>query len=522
MPTIFYSQPTVVSGAVSIGSDLETASAGVFDAIQVTGNYVVPATSSTSDNTSPATLDYATNILRVVPGSGLSLGGNVLSVNASQISTDKSITTVGMLNSLRVGTGSLNLTNTTISTGTGSGALIVGSGLGCTGLSTMGNATIGTGVLSGAATLTGTPSANANWVTKQYIDDRNAVNGSGLLKTGTVLSLNPTQTTITSIGDATTGLTSLTCSAVVNVANTTASSSTGTGAVQVTGGVRCSQVVCGDLSYANSMYSEGNVITCPDKVNVSNTTATIFGPTSAYCETDVGIAKQLYVKRFSLANNLYSAVPTYGLELGQIALQRNGGGWNNKIGNRNGDKLHISSGSGASGAIDFVDDVGEYFEWRKYSTRSSMADTVVCSFGGSLRNGTSGLTYTCGTLANRWAQIYATNGTVNTSDARLKKDVVGLSGKVALDTVSRIDPFTFEWIRPSPLDGGSLTNVGVSAQEVQEAVSSSGALTDETPFGGIETGDDGKLHMDYNQMIAFLVGSLSYLDELCSNLEGKI
>jgi hypothetical protein len=50
---------------------------------------------------------------------------------------------------------------------------------------------------------------------------------------------------------------------------------------------------------------------------------------------------------------------------------------------------------------------------------------------------------TCGTAGNRWKTIFATNGTINTSDIRYKKDIAGLS--YGLNEVMQLKPVSYKW-----------------------------------------------------------------------------
>ncbi|RYF53063.1 MAG: hypothetical protein EOO27_27105, partial [Comamonadaceae bacterium] len=79
---------------------------------------------------------------------------------------------------------------------------------------------------------------NSGLALKQNVSDMSSyqqtiVAGSGLTKTGVTLSVDVSQPQITSVGT----LTALSCSGVLSVTNATASSSTTTGALKITGGV---------------------------------------------------------------------------------------------------------------------------------------------------------------------------------------------------------------------------------------------------------------------------------------------
>lgn len=65
----------------------------------------------------------------------------------------------------------------------------------------------------------------------------------------------------------------------------------------------------------------------------------------------------------------------------------------------------------------------------------------------------------------RWANVYAANGLIQTSDARMKKDIRGLDG--GLDKVMRLRPVTYTWKDAS---NGNGNEIGFIAQEVEGIV----------------------------------------------------
>jgi hypothetical protein len=66
-----------------------------------------------------------------------------------------------------------------------------------------------------------------------------------------------------------------------------------------------------------------------------------------------------------------------------------------------------------------------------------------------------------GSPSYRWTTIYATNGTINTSDARDKTDIKDL--KYGINEVMKLRPVSFNW-KARPQDGAKL---GFIAQEVE-------------------------------------------------------
>ena len=68
-----------------------------------------------------------------------------------------------------------------------------------------------------------------------------------------------------------------------------------------------------------------------------------------------------------------------------------------------------------------------------------------------------------GSSAYRWREIFAANGTINTSDLRLKKDIQTFA--YGLNQVMQMNPVSFLW-----KDGGEGRKLGFIAQELQQLV----------------------------------------------------
>jgi hypothetical protein len=71
---------------------------------------------------------------------------------------------------------------------------------------------------------------------------------------------------------------------------------------------------------------------------------------------------------------------------------------------------------------------------------------------------------TLGGFGNRWTAVYAVNGTIQTSDARLKQGIKGLN--YGLSQVTRLNPVSFRWKNSSD----NRTYLGLLAQEVEKII----------------------------------------------------
>ncbi|MCF6182598.1 tail fiber domain-containing protein [Lutibacter sp.] len=68
-----------------------------------------------------------------------------------------------------------------------------------------------------------------------------------------------------------------------------------------------------------------------------------------------------------------------------------------------------------------------------------------------------------GTYNRRWIKVYAVNGTIQTSDRRLKKEINNIN--YGLNTVMKLRPVTYKWKK-----GNQDVNLGLIAQEVQKLI----------------------------------------------------
>ena len=69
-----------------------------------------------------------------------------------------------------------------------------------------------------------------------------------------------------------------------------------------------------------------------------------------------------------------------------------------------------------------------------------------------------------GQIGNRWNTVFASNGTINTSDIRQKKNIQNLN--YGLSDLMKLRPVSFEWKK----DDGSGTKLGLIAQELQQVI----------------------------------------------------
>lgn len=117
--------------------------------------------------------------------------------------------------------------------------------------------------------------------------------------------------------------------------------------------------------------------------------------------------------------------------------------------NSPGARLHVNNGNLRIGTLEEISDGGSY----------------VLDFDATLRplaNGGRSL----GNSTKRWSTVYATNGTINTSDRRDKENINDLS--YGLDEVMQLRPVSYTW-KDAKLSNGK-PKIGLIAQDVKEVI----------------------------------------------------
>ncbi|MCI4671379.1 MAG: tail fiber domain-containing protein [Bacteroidia bacterium] len=136
------------------------------------------------------------------------------------------------------------------------------------------------------------------------------------------------------------------------------------------------------------------------------------------------------------------------------------------------DRLHVNSATGEDAFRAQVNGV----------TAFRVHDNLGASVGANLTPPTNGLrvsgqsnfgddiypnadnSYDVGAPTRRWDNVWATNGIIQTSDGRLKKNIAALN--YGLATISQLRPVSFEWI--SGVQGEK--KIGLIAQDLQKVV----------------------------------------------------
>jgi hypothetical protein len=115
-------------------------------------------------------------------------------------------------------------------------------------------------------------------------------------------------------------------------------------------------------------------------------------------------------------------------------------------------------------------------------------------------------TQTVGQGNFRWVSVHATNGTIQTSDARLKENIQPLN--YGLQTVAQLRPVSYRW-KDNPAGDAHL---GFLAQEVQALI----------PEAVHDAGNSQPLGMQYSELIPVLVKAIQEQEALMETMKATI
>ena len=119
-------------------------------------------------------------------------------------------------------------------------------------------------------------------------------------------------------------------------------------------------------------------------------------------------------------------------------------------------------------------------------------------------------TYNIGSSTQRFINIYATSGTVNTSDKNVKNTIV--NSDLGLDFINKLNPVSYKWNE----DDGK-THYGLIAQDVEETLTSIGKTISD--FGGLYKKDTSPMGLGYSELIAPLIKAVQELSAKVAALE---
>jgi hypothetical protein len=114
-------------------------------------------------------------------------------------------------------------------------------------------------------------------------------------------------------------------------------------------------------------------------------------------------------------------------------------------------------------------------------------------------------TRSLGTASYRYTAVYATSGTVNSSDLRQKKNIA--KSDLGMDFINKLNPVKYNWI-----EGDTKTHYGLIAQEIESL--------NVDNFGALYIQDD-KYGLNYSEFIAPMIKAIQELSAKVTALETK-
>ena len=208
-----------------------------------------------------------------------------------------------------------------------------------------------------------------------------------------------------------------------------------------------------------------------------------------------------------------------------------------------GEEVHFYDSSGTRstirnpGSASFRISTGSGTATFNYSSASCYLTTggsnaYALTTGGIIRPANSNA-YSLGFNTGLWTEVWATNGTIQTSDSRLKTDI--LDSNLGLDFINQLRPVSYKWIEghavevdPSDPEAGTASMPGIRnhygfiSQEVKQALDNVGC----SDFAGWILSDkddpDSTQSLRYSEFISPLVKAVQELSARVQALEGGV
>lgn len=115
-------------------------------------------------------------------------------------------------------------------------------------------------------------------------------------------------------------------------------------------------------------------------------------------------------------------------------------------------------------------------------------------------------TYTIGKSGARWSEVFATNGTIQTSDLRLKKNIVPL--EYGIHSLLQIEPVSFRWKESKDVS----YHLGVIAQQIESII----------PEIVENKGSNEMLGVNYAELVPVLILALQEQQQKLKKLQSRL
>jgi hypothetical protein len=191
--------------------------------------------------------------------------------------------------------------------------------------------------------------------------------------------------------------------------------------------------------------------------------------------------------------------------------------------------IRVSSTNSVQAAIEFKRS-GSGHDWRiinnaglllfGQSTNDLSTVNEVVRMGGSSLTPASDNGVTLGNSSLRWTQVWAVNGTIQTSDGNDKENITSLTS--GLSKIMKLNPVTYHW-KDTCIDMHK-PHLGFIAQELKNIVPEAVVTHEwnETPDGEPEWKETDKLGVNYSELIPLLTKALQEQQKLIEQQQQTI
>ena len=162
----------------------------------------------------------------------------------------------------------------------------------------------------------------------------------------------------------------------------------------------------------------------------------------------------------------------------------------------------------ADGAVELYHDNTKKFETS--SVGVSSLDTLITH--GVIRPADDN-NHAIGLSNRRYTEIFAVNGSINTSDKTEKNTIV--ESDLGLDFIKKLKPVSYKWNK----DDGK-THYGLIAQDIEETITSLGKTVAE--FGGVSKEKDSPMGLSYSELLSPLIKAVQELSAEVTTLKTKV
>ena len=162
----------------------------------------------------------------------------------------------------------------------------------------------------------------------------------------------------------------------------------------------------------------------------------------------------------------------------------------------------------ADGAVELYHDNTKKFETS--SVGVSSLDTLITH--GVIRPADDN-NHAIGLSNRRYTEIFAVNGSINTSDKTEKNTIV--ESDLGLDFIKKLKPVSYKWNK----DDGK-THYGLIAQDIEETITSLGKTVAE--FGGVSKEKDSPMGLSYSELLSPLIKAVQELSAEVTTLKTRV